>query len=226
MEEEERIVYLFRKLQAVGEHLFDDNCFFIELLEKEPDNQIWRRSFVRSVFAEIEGTLYGMKQLAYYASENAIFTSAEEMFLLEEDYELDKGKVKIRRAKITLTNNILFAFSAFARANKTTYELKVDGSEWSDFKKAIMVRDRLMHPQDEQDLTVTDQEYVIINNTLTWFRRNYEKVYKIVNEAMDKSIEVLKTNNEELKREAEELESKIEALRGKHVSGELKQPYE
>jgi hypothetical protein len=154
----------------------------------EQDEQFWRRMIVRSTFSYIEGVTYRMKQQAYEAHQvfekykdhpATNFTSAELAFMVEEDHELnDKGEIVTVRAKIPITKSIRLAFKVYARANFCDYELATGDHRWDSFKKGLKIRDRLMHPKNVHDLTVTDDDFDILIDTITWFEQNIKGLFQ------------------------------------------------
>jgi len=135
---------------------------------REHDNPTDRRALVRSVFAFVESMLFALKQEAL--KHPAIFSSSEVALLREESYELgDDGEARIRPAKLTLKRNLKFTFSSFAKAWRTRDRLELSGAGWQDFRSALRVRDRLMHPKSIADLDVSDEEIRAVNHTSVWF---------------------------------------------------------
>jgi hypothetical protein len=134
--------------------------------------QFLRRSFVRAVFAHMEGVVFTMKQFAYEyrIQPETPATHAESAFLLEEAYELsEKGDIRTVPAKIPLTKNIKFAFKAFSRAGHSDYKLPVGTAGWEKLTKSIKIRDRLMHPKNPNDTVVTETEHNTVLQTSRWF---------------------------------------------------------
>jgi hypothetical protein len=139
-------------------------------LEKD-SSQYNRRVFVRSLFGFIEGTIYFLKQTAYSTGLSLRNIDISYAILLQ-DFTIElksNGIPSIRTKFLKLEDNIKFAFKSI---NKV-YELKIDigvGTEnWNHFKKAIEVRNRLMHPKDAEDFQISDQEIEEIKATRDWF---------------------------------------------------------
>ncbi len=73
------------------------------------DEQFWRRTFIRSTFALIEGNTFRMKQ--YALTQCHLFTGAEVALLKEESYELNEKGIAFEQAKhVNISRNIKFAF--------------------------------------------------------------------------------------------------------------------
>jgi hypothetical protein len=142
-----------------------------------PNQQFWRRAYVRTTFAFIEGMTFGIKQFTFGVAKKAgvRLLEAEKALLAEEDYDLDdKGEVTTASAKISITRNVRFAFKILGRAGAFSYELKVDDEGWDSFKKSIKIRDRLMHPKRSEDLAISDQELETVKKASAWFLDSLE----------------------------------------------------
>jgi hypothetical protein len=142
----------------------------------EPPIDYHRRQFVRAVFAQIEGTVFGIKQRAMPSTPGAI-TAAEAALLLGESYRLDdKGRPVTGWAAIALRNDIRFAFRMYARSVGLEYELPVAEPGWAALMKAKDVRDRLMHPDSLEALSVSDSEIEATVTGSEWFEATYRRL--------------------------------------------------
>jgi hypothetical protein len=110
------------------------------------------------------------------------FSPPELLYLVEMSVDLnDKGEVRPSwGAKISLEKNIVFAFRAYAQAYEIQYKLDKGGVGWQNFKTAIKVRDRLMHPKRIKDLTVTDDEIEFVMNANMWVIEKKVEVMKLI----------------------------------------------
>lgn len=157
--------------------------------DKGQDSQFWRRMYVRTVFARIEGIVYCMKQIALEAAKlhDVELPPAETALLLEHSYELnDKGVVKTRTKFINLKQNVPFTFKAYAHAHNIDYSLKLD----RQFDEAIQIRNRLTHPKGSNadtlhnDIFVTDDEFSIVCEASLWFDTVFADILQRVNEGI------------------------------------------
>ena len=129
------------------------------------------RSFVRAVFALIEGVNYRTKQVAI--SESTGWTAAELAMLKEEAYSLDnQGRIAVRSARIALLPNIRFTFDALSRSFGVSFELRVSGRGWEALQRAVQTRDRLMHPKAIGDLNLSASELANVKTAYNWFVAN------------------------------------------------------
>lgn len=138
----------------------------------EHDTQFNRRQFVRTVVADIEGTVGSMIRIAlrmHHAGADP-FTAGEYALLHERVLELRApDAVYEPAAKLTTKSNIRFAFSIFTRAVQSDYVLPADESQWSPLLRALDVRDRITLPKSAHDLDISDDELRIVHEADVWF---------------------------------------------------------
>ena len=153
----------------------------------QQDQSSWRRLYVRSTFASIEGLSFFLKQ--HTLSNRLIecydsFKSAgipdlplRDLCLLhEESYSLkDNGKPKTSKAKLRTVPNLLFALTSFAESVGSEYKMEKDQG-YTFLKDAILIRDRLTHPKDLTALIVTDEELQTVKNAFDWVRRELTRI--------------------------------------------------
>jgi hypothetical protein len=166
-----------------------------ERMWKQQDSQFWRRTFIRSVFALIEGFTYCLKQVALEASKKfgIELSKSEIALLLEESYEVsDKGQAETKPDFIQLPRNIKFAFNMYSRAYGLNYTLKIDDNGWLSFKEALKVRNRLTHPKSTGDVLVSDQDMLYAESAAMWFVSSSEAIQRAMNEKMKAMVEKMK----------------------------------
>lgn len=183
------------ELSEVQESLGRDVLVCTKMLGQE-DNPFWRRTLVRTSFAFIEGMVHRMKQLAFevYSYEGISLSRSEVAMLLEESYELnDKGEAISKANYMHITKNARFAFKSLARAYRVNHELNVDDAGWDNFKKALKIRDRLMHPKSSSDLIVDDRDVAIVDTAVGWFGLNAHELQTKMVSSLNERTEALKT---------------------------------
>ncbi len=147
----------------------------------------WRRLYVRSTFASIEGLSFFLKQhtlnnrlIECYDSFKSGGTPdlplRDLCLLQEESYSLkDNGKPKTSKAKLRTVPNVLFALTSFAESVGSEYNMEKDQG-YTSLKDAILIRDRLTHPKDLAALIVTDEELQTVKNAFDWVRRELTRI--------------------------------------------------
>lgn len=127
-----------------------------------------RRSYVRAVFAYVEGLVFALK-LATLATAPEQFSDLEKAALSEAPRgRVSHGKVKEEAQKIPLAENVRFALQMFARLTGTQRSISYTAG-WEAFTRSIRVRDRLMHPRSVAQLDVTDAELLQLELGTRWF---------------------------------------------------------
>ena len=138
------------------------------------DSQFWRRVYIRTCFSGIEAEIYAFKQIALeqHEKQGGLFNEGELALLNEHSYDVsDKGEAHTQQKFIQLTKNIKFAFKAFARSWSITYEFPADQG-WTSFVAAVKIRNRLTHPKNHDDLTVSSEDLREVITANIWFVEN------------------------------------------------------
>jgi hypothetical protein len=142
------------------------------------DTQFARRQFVRAVFAALEGLTSKLKELCLRRP--ASYSPSERALLREEAVYLDdQGEARVAASHLKLGANIQFAFRMYARWCDVRFSLPTSDSEWSAFKRAIAVRNRLMHPRKLEDLTVSEAEVEAASRTAAWIAAKEAEVVEL-----------------------------------------------
>jgi len=135
------------------------------------DNHMYRRAYVRSVFAFIEGILHRMKRTAGHLGWPLGNLSIAEMVMIDGTvFDInDKGEVDHKPVFIKFLNNVKFSFRVYSKSIGASFELSLGGDGWQKLRDAVKVRDRLMHPKGTADLNVTDIEVKATKMAFDWF---------------------------------------------------------
>ncbi len=161
----------WREKQALIQNLLADVTKCLDLVNAER-TQFARRNFVRALFAAVEGITWALKQTAlmHHALGYVPLSPGEQAMLAEVSPDIDdKGQVTERQAHIALKHNVRFALQTFAKTEGLTFILSVSDDGWESFQKSIRIRDRLMHPKNANDLTVSDEETGILDRASGWW---------------------------------------------------------
>ncbi|MCS4168521.1 hypothetical protein [Sphingobacterium sp. BIGb0116] len=158
--------------QSLGS-LLEDAGDAETFLENNPESQFARRTYIRSIFSCIEGTISILKDVCLKAKpqEGKRYISIEEFVLLKEaSYELgNNGKAKTTTKFLKLTDNIKFTFNILNRLFNSEIDLKLGKKEWSNLLESIEVRNRITHPKNSNSFTITDEEITKCKDTISWF---------------------------------------------------------
>jgi hypothetical protein len=146
----------------------------------------WRRLYVRSVFAAIEGFAFFLKQHTLNRRMIDCYDSFKKgtpdlplrdlALLFEESYTLkDNGEPQTTNAKLRTLPNLLFALSSFAQSVGSKWQIRKDAG-FAALTNAVRIRDRLTHPKTLDALTVTDKELDAVKQAFGWVRREFTRI--------------------------------------------------
>ena len=102
-------------------------------LSAQPDSQPFRRAYVRSVFATLEGMTFCLKQdgLATAARDAVHLSDGERALLQEKSFGLrENGEAQERATKLRLEANMRFAFRTFAKLHHIESPTLDASPEW------------------------------------------------------------------------------------------------
>lgn len=143
------------------------------------DTQFVRRTYVRAVFALVEGNINLMADIILRAHErNEIKLTVEEISpLREESYELsEQGKTIAKPRFFKLQSRLRFVLELFPRLYDRTHSVDTSVQGWNKFKEAIKLRNRITHPRDKSSFYVTDEELDTLELAREWFNDSMEKL--------------------------------------------------
>jgi hypothetical protein len=130
------------------------------------------REYYRAVFAYIEGASFSLRMSsAAQLLEKGTLDIEERVVLGESTLDIQNGEVIHKPMKVSLEENVKFAFRLADRAHdKGAPTLDTGGHWWSDFRKATRVRDRITHPRLPKDLDISPDEVMLITKVDFGFR--------------------------------------------------------
>jgi len=136
----------------------------------ENDCGYTRRSYVRAVFAFIEGNTHRMKQLCiqFHESERCVALSKEELEKAAEVKFDEQGNKKI--IKIPTLDNVKLSFSLFSKVFGRINSLDCSGSGWGELEKALEIRHRLTHPKSISYLELKSSDMETIEKAVEFYR--------------------------------------------------------
>ena len=174
IEGNKNLIEAVNRISTIFDIFHEDANGLFELTRHDKSSQVWRRSFYRVVFSSIEGIVYQMKQVALCtqnSSHNIHFSSAEIQFLQDKDHFLNgAGKATTQSEKYpSFLANFRFAFSMLIKGFSIARGLNVGVDEWRVFQESVKVRNRLTHPKEINNLTVTDEDIRTLTIAMSWF---------------------------------------------------------
>lgn len=159
--------------------LTSDVSFSLENLNKE-DNEFYRRTYLRNIFAFIEGVIYTLKQeiLSKERHSQVVMLRPEEILAIKEKAPQVKenGEVKEVTKYTELISNVRLTFKYYAKVFNVSYNLDVSGELWGYFRDSLNVRHRITHPKQDSDMSITDEELVKSYLSYKWFKHCVLKI--------------------------------------------------
>lgn len=145
-------------------------------------SNIARRAYVRASFAFVEGTMYRTKAflLRVHRPLGVELSSGEIAFLKEEAYGLDdEGRVRVRPQYVSTPANVRFAFAILHRVVRRRPRVDYAGRGWGDFKAAVRIRNRVVHPKRVSDLQIAPSELAVVDRAIGWFRKSHGEFFRL-----------------------------------------------
>ena len=149
-----------------------------ELLQN--DTPITRRNFIRSGCANVEGTLnYLMNVLAENAS---ALTDIEKLAFQEKQISVkENGEVFTSPLLIKTKTKIKMVFKVLSRYPGADLP-KLNDNDFNKLMSCFKKRDKLMHPRNDIDLKVSEQEAQDMIDGYRWYITNYQEIIKSIKE--------------------------------------------
>jgi hypothetical protein len=162
---------LIKTLTLTINVLDSDVKFAADHWRKEPRSQFWRRTLIRCVCAQAEGSLALLKNIT---CDSANFFDVK---LTEKDVEVaterrvfaKNGITKTRPVFLPFPENFKETFKVFMKAHATYVVIRYDEEGFDDLCNTFQVRNRLMHPKGPFDLEVRDQAFDAGDRGMKWF---------------------------------------------------------
>jgi hypothetical protein len=151
----------------------------------------WARTLVRNLVADVEARVFQLRRacLAINKLGRGSFTPEEIVCLNDENLRIERGIVKIEKAKTRTSEGVLFAFNMLARATEIDNPIDTANDPmWPDFLYVLKIRDRFTHPKRLSDLSATAGELNKVANVMKWFQ---EKMGGVLTEGIRKIKEFL-----------------------------------
>jgi hypothetical protein len=140
------------------------------------------RQLIRTFFAEVDGTLFAMRQVVLWAHERGELdlSPAEVAVLREETYRFNprNRQVEAKDAFNSTKDSFLIAFTYLPRLLVPAFKLGLSDNGWECFQRLLDVRHELTHPKRSTRFVVDSE---IITTTLPRARVWY---YELLKEAV------------------------------------------
>jgi hypothetical protein len=165
-----------------------------QLIRDNPDNMIYKRMMVMSVFSSLELIASGVIEyvkpyiipllLNRFADSDDGSESNEKhdhdidysiLFTFcaadDKNYRIDdSGLIKIEKLKVSLRDKLLFSIRLLFKIRNQELNPKMMQG-WVEFLKAIRIRDRIIHPKKLSDMEITTEDYDNVMATNRWIHK-------------------------------------------------------
>ena len=148
---------------------------------KRNSSEFALRTLVRTHFALVEGLTSQLLQVALVeGNESPGLFSADEMGVLRQKrYELsDNGTPKSRPVDPRLLPSIRFAIDCFSKIYGVQVHPEFGTKGWHAMKELQLIRNRLTHPQNEEDLQLTRDDRQLVMDAAGWFNATMTSLFK------------------------------------------------
>lgn len=148
-------------------------------------SQPFRRMFVRSGWALIEGEVFCLKQLALRACElgGEILSADEHTFLSEVEMVADeKGRIWQRDVHEGSLENLKRALKIATSKFELEWTPDFGNQGWEQLRRSRDLRDRITHPKTAAELAISDDELDFQRTGFAWFLETILKFQTIFQE--------------------------------------------
>jgi hypothetical protein len=130
-----------------------------------------KRTLVRTCAALVEGLSYQLRRVTLASLQNTNhLTSGELAILREKRHQLsDKGIVEERDNYQPTLSMLLFSLRVYAKNHGATFVPDTSHNGWNCLRRAMALRDRLMHPKSLADLTISDEAGAEFTAGIQWW---------------------------------------------------------
>ena len=148
--------------------------------EKLDNQQYSRRVYVRTLFAMIEGVTYAMKVALFGIGREYCKLEVPDLVVLKgSTFDLDnKGKIQEKPKYFRIPDNLQFTVRSVERVLESRIDLGVGTSDWTNFKKAVKIRNHITHPKNPKDFYISDEDLECIRSVNSWFNNIVEAMIK------------------------------------------------
>ena len=141
-------------------------------------SQSFRRIFVRSSWALIEGELYGVKQFTLRACElGGKNVSLDEHRILSERQILvgDSGAAQLKHTYSDTLSNIKSTLKIAVTKFELDWVPDFGTQGWQNLSSSLELRHRITHPKSMAELIFSDGELDIHRYACVWYEKNFNE---------------------------------------------------
>lgn len=129
------------------------------------------RSYVRAMFASLEGILFVFRKEMISSSDfDKIFSKKDRAFILERKYDKKNDVVKSEVMFPTLKESIKKNIKYYSKHRNIKDYRFPETKGWQDMLQSIKLRDALTHPKDITDLKLSNSKIEMVLRAKIWFK--------------------------------------------------------
>lgn len=148
-------------------------------LSQVADTQFARRTYVRAVFAQIEGNINLMADVVVEAEKRGeiTLTTQDIELLLEERRSTDGAGTVVRRPKfVPVRDRMTPAMELFASTYGASFKPDKSTTGWERFLRAMELRNRITHPKNASSFDIADSDLDDVRAAREWFATTVESL--------------------------------------------------
>lgn len=148
-----------------------------EILERDKNNQYFRRSVVRAIFSYIEALVESIK----VEIRSSLRTERPDFELSKKEKDLLGSLSLISQSEmrqLPLEQNLKLTFKLAARIWELNFRLNSDGEDYRNFIIAKSYRNKLTHPKTYYDVEVTDDDMHYYAVAGEWVQGEFRRLFK------------------------------------------------
>ena len=140
------------------------------------DTQFARRTFVRAVFALVEGNMNLMASVCLQSADRGeVQMSVNEREVLSQERNVQRKSMGTTIPKFKPAKDRLGPLmNIFARLYGRTYALNKSNAGWRSFATSVELRNRITHPRNASAFKVNDAELRTLEHAKAWFADSME----------------------------------------------------
>jgi hypothetical protein len=139
--------------------------------ETRPEAEFWLRTFVRALFAQVEGVSYALRHLVLFLSGAGQYSLSlgEQCVLREVGFRYQDGKPEEYPVHLRLIDSLELGVHHFARAFSSEVDINKGDHRFAAFRSALALRHALTHPKNPGDLALSPDQIREFANATGWF---------------------------------------------------------
>lgn len=136
------------------------------------ENQVHRRSFVRSCWAYVEAVTFSVKQYTYSVCQMGTVNISQDdhAFLGDMLVVVDvEGNIQIQRDPTKTLANVKRTFRLSAEIFGVDWKPNFGCQGWENLRNSLQIRHRLTHPKSVGEVMVSSNDIQVQKDGIDWF---------------------------------------------------------